>query len=128
MDAPVILLVDDEESLLPLLEKYLTRLGYAVKTSVTAEQAWNAFSTAPQAYSLVIADLSLPDMPGQELLRKMLELAPETRILVCSGYPFRATELPGVKADIEFLQKPFLPKVLGEKVNAMLNRTRSTSA
>ena len=116
-----LLIVDDEAPLLQLLEKYLRRLGYDVDVYTTAEKAWERFQAGPFDYAIIVADLTLPGMSGEQLLEKMLGLNPDVPILVCSGYPFDLTQLPLNSAgQAAFLQKPFLPKMLGESLNQLL--------
>jgi DNA-binding response OmpR family regulator len=82
------------------------------------EAAWERFSAGPEDYDLVIVDLTLPDLPGETLLRRMLERSPGTPALICSGAPD-----PGMVADgerVHFLQKPFLPAMLAERVKSIL--------
>jgi hypothetical protein len=63
----------------------------------------------------------MPDMPGDKLLARMLEIRPEARILVCSGSPFFIENLPpGLRSQVGFLQKPFMPKMLSEAVQHLL--------
>lgn len=116
-----VLVVDDEIALLELLKKYLSRLGYEVTAFQAAQDAWLHFESDPTRYALVIADLSMPEISGQDLVLRMLELNPAMRILVCSGYPFDASALPGGgQARIAFLQKPFLPRMLAEAIGALM--------
>ena len=123
MPAARILLVDDEIPLLQLLEKHLQRLGYAVETHSTSLDALRHFEAAPGSYDLVIADLGMPDMPGDTMLTRMLEIQPELLILVCSGSPFFVSSLPSALASqVAFLQKPFAPKMLAEAIERLLAR------
>jgi DNA-binding NtrC family response regulator len=116
-----ILLVDDEPALLQLLEKHLQRLGYEVETHQAATDALLRFEAAPANYDLVIADLGIPDMPGDALLQRMLEIRPEIPILICSGSPYYLANLPKPLAEqVAFLQKPFLPKMLGEAIQRLI--------
>ncbi len=72
-------------------------------------------------YEMVIADLGMPDMPGDTLLTRMLEIRPDLRILVCSGSPFFIENLPNsLQRQVAFLQKPFVPKMLAEAVQNLL--------
>jgi len=124
LSVPVrILLVEDEVSLIQLLEKYLSRLGYEVQAHSTSTQALESFEAAPHRYNLVIADLGMPDIPGDTLLTRMLEIRPDLRILICSGSPFYISNLPkALERQVSFLQKPFVPKMLAEAVAELLNR------
>ena len=117
-----ILLVEDEPPLLQLIEKYLQRLGFQVETHSKSFDALRNFEAAPDGYDLVIADLGMPDMPGDTLLTRMLEIRPDLRILVCSGSPFFIENLPNsLQRQVAFLQKPFVPKMLAEAVQNLLN-------
>lgn len=116
-----ILLVDDEQALLHLLEKYLKRIGHQVETHSKSTEALQRFEAAPDRYDLVIADLRMPDMPGDSMLTRMLEIRPTLRILICSGTPFFLSNLPqGLEKQVAFLQKPFLPKMMAEALEKLL--------
>jgi len=118
-----ILLVEDELPLLQLLEKYLRRLGYEVEAHSQAVRALDAFTATPASYDLVIADLGIPDMPGDTLLTRMLALKPDLLYLICSGSPFFVASLPeNMRRQVIFLQKPFLPKMLSEAIEQLLAR------
>jgi two-component system cell cycle sensor histidine kinase/response regulator CckA len=120
-----ILLVEDEVSLIQLLEKYLKRLGYEVEAYATSKDALRSFENAPRSYDLVIADLGLPDIPGDTLLTRMLEIRPDLPILICSGSPFYLSNLPkGLEKQVAFLQKPFVPKMLSEAIAQLLNKDK----
>jgi DNA-binding NtrC family response regulator len=119
--AKKILLVEDEPPLLQLIDKYLQRLGFSVRTHLKSIEALHDFEAEPDYYDLVIADLGMPDMSGDTLLTRMLEIRPDLRILVCSGSPFFIENLqPSLQRQVAFLQKPFVPKMLGEAVERLL--------
>ena len=59
-----VLLVEDEDSLRQLLAKYLTRIGYEVDAAENAEDASSMLEGVPGGYVLMLADLTLPGMPG----------------------------------------------------------------
>jgi len=118
-----ILLVEDELPLLQLLEKYLRRLGYEVEGHSQAVRALDAFTATPGRYDLVIADLGIPDMPGDTLLTRMLAIKPDLLYLICSGSPFFVASLPEqMRRQVVFLQKPFLPKMMSEAIEQLLAR------
>lgn len=123
-ESPVkILLVEDEPPLLQLIDKYLQRLGFEVESYLKSFDALRSFEAAPQRYGLVIADLGMPDLPGDTLLTRMLEIRPDLRILVCSGSPFFIENLPqSLQQQVAFLQKPFVPKMLADAVQKLLQR------
>jgi len=116
-----VLLVDDETALLQLIEKYLKRLGYDVESHSTASGALRSFAASPETWHLVIADLGMPELSGQELLQRMFELNPQVRCLLCSGAPFDVSTLPPpIRHQTAFLLKPFLPSMLSEAVKRLL--------
>ena len=116
-----LLLVEDQRELSGLLEKYLTRAGYAVDCCEQAAEALRRFESKPDQYPLVIADLTLPDMPGQRMVERMLKLQPKLGVLLCSGYPFSVSALAGVDPRrAEFLLKPFSPQMLADAVARIL--------
>ena len=118
-----ILLVDDEPQLLQLVQRYLKRLDYEVDAHARALDALGAFESAANRYDLVIADLAIPDMPGDMLLTRMLDVKPGLRMLICSGLPFEVSSLPlAIQKQVGFLQKPFAPKMLAEAVEQLLAR------
>jgi CheY-like chemotaxis protein len=108
--------VDDEAAVLDLLQRYLERLGYAVEIAHSAEAALHLFEATPDAYDLVITDLTLPGMSGEELLRRMRQQRPSLRALISSGYPHEP-----VLPEVGFLLKPYLPKMLVEVIGQMLS-------
>jgi two-component system C4-dicarboxylate transport response regulator DctD len=115
MTAARLLIVDDEATLRDLLRRFLERAGYAVETFSNAEEALERFQAAPHTFALVVTDLTLPGMNGEELLQRMRGTTPGVRGLITSGYSY-VPRLEGV----EFLQKPFLPQMLADAVKRVL--------
>jgi DNA-binding NtrC family response regulator len=110
-----ILIVDDEPSLLGLLERYLERMGYEVDVAETPQAALALFESDPGKYACILTDLKLPGMSGEEMLERMRALRPGLRALVSSGHPFQPTS-----PDTGFLQKPYLPAMLVEEIKRIL--------
>ena len=116
-----ILIVDDEPTLLKMMAVYLGRLGYAVKTATTTEQAWAEFAATPQNYAVAVLDATMPGIGLHALALKMLNAEASIRVLAASGYPMDlsalAAQAPG---RVEFLQKPFTPEMLAAAVRRLL--------
>jgi two-component system, cell cycle sensor histidine kinase and response regulator CckA len=110
-----LLLVDDEPALLELLKKYLERLGYQVDAYLTAEDALVQFDADPARYALVLTDLTLPGLGGDEMLDRMRTSRPGLRAIISSGYPY----VPRSKK-ILFLQKPYVPKMLAGMIETLI--------
>src|ERR1700679_799350 len=115
MNGVRILLVDDEAQVVDLLKRYLERLGYQVDARLHPDQALELFTADPSAYALVLTDLTLPGMKGDQMIAKMRERAPKLRAIVSSGYPYQAAG-----KWTRSLQKPFLPKMLAEQIEELL--------
>ena len=84
-----ILFVDDEKSLLDLGRDLLGRLGYRVETRASAIDAIEAFRADPQKFDLVISDMTMPKMTGDEMARHMRAIRPDIPIILCSGFSER---------------------------------------
>lgn len=124
-----VLLVEDEGSLRQLLAKYLTRLGYQVDAAESAEEALTLLDPGPSGHLLVLADLTLPGMPGDELMSRALAANPSIRVLLSSGYPYDLSALPaGQRQRAGFLQKPYVPSQLIAEINRLLANGKSASA
>jgi DNA-binding NtrC family response regulator len=112
---PRLLLVDDERPLLDLLRQYLERIGYAVDACSSPESALAAFESDPARYALVLTDLTLDGMSGEEMLDRMRAIKPSLRAIISSGYPYQPRT-----PSIVFLQKPYVPKMLAEAISKLL--------
>jgi DNA-binding NtrC family response regulator len=110
-----LLLVEDEPALLDLIKRYLERAGYTVDACSGAESALEIFRADPSVYSLVLTDLTLEGISGEEMIERMREVNPSLRAIVSSGYPYEPRS-----RDVFFLQKPYVPKMLGEAIARML--------
>ena len=124
-----VLVVDDELALLRLMRRYLERIGYAVETCSDSQEALNLFVADPNRFQLVVADLSMPQLSGRDLIVKIEEINPQTRVLVCSGEPFDCQTIPHGNPDrIRFLQKPFAPNMLATAVEDLLRSASAAAA
>ncbi len=106
-----LLLVDDEHSLAGLLKKYLEREGFAIEVAADGAGALEAFGA--RRFDLVVLDLNLPDMRGEDLMRRLLDGNRECRILISSGTPFGQDAIRDEdRHRVAFLMKPYMPKQL----------------
>jgi DNA-binding NtrC family response regulator len=117
MAASRLLLVDDEPALVDLLKKYLERLGYEVDARTDPTEALEQYDSNPERYALVLTDLTLPGMSGEKMIERMQLRNPKMRAIISSGYPYQP-----VSRQVAYLQKPFLPKMLADLIEKMLQR------
>jgi PAS domain S-box-containing protein len=80
-----ILCVDDEESVLRMLQKHLRLLGYSVLTRADSQEALRTFKESPDEFDLVLTDMCMPGLSGTDLSLKVRELRPNTPVILCSG-------------------------------------------
>ena len=120
-----VLLVDDEVPLLRLVESFLTRNGYETDAFEQPLEALARFGADPGRYQLVIADVTMPQLSGVELVRRLAALSSDVQMLLLSGLPLNTERFPdSIRGRIDFLQKPFLPRMLLESVQHIEARMR----
>jgi len=119
--AGVILVVDDEQVVLRMAKRALERQGYTVLLAESGRAAIDAFRRHPGDIALVLLDLSMPNMSGEELLPELRQLRPKVKVVVSSGYSesetmvlFKGQRVSG------FIQKPYTAAGLAEKVKGCL--------
>ena len=118
-----ILLVEDDVSLREMATTLLKRLGYHVLTAANGVEAMGlAHQPGTGHIDLLFTDVVMPQMSGKELAERICALHPHTKILFTSAYTENAIVHQGVlNQGVTFLQKPFTPSALANKVRAMLD-------
>ncbi len=81
-----VLYVDDEEALVFLSSRVLTRLGHHISGYTDPKAALAAFRKNPQNFDIVVTDLSMPHLSGLELARGVLAVRPDIPVLMTTGY------------------------------------------
>ncbi|MGQ9667355.1 MAG: PAS domain-containing hybrid sensor histidine kinase/response regulator [Anaerolineae bacterium] len=81
-----ILVVDDEDSILSLLERSLPAHGYRLFTAQDGQEALDIYRRHGEEIDLILLDLSMPGMSGKEVLARLLEISPQAKVLIASGY------------------------------------------
>jgi two-component system cell cycle sensor histidine kinase/response regulator CckA len=116
-----ILLVEDEDGVRALIERVLCRAGYHVLTAATAAEAEDVAERHATPIDLLVTDVVMPDRAGPVLAEQLLVRHPEMKVLYVSGYTDDAVVRRGVVGDVmPFLQKPFSPGVLTQKIRQVL--------
>ncbi len=117
-----ILICDDEIDIQKVLGIMVKSKGIEVLFADNGEEAIEVYKNNTYAIKLVILDLSMPVMSGQETLEQLKLLNPSLPILIISGYP--KDELEGFDnyTMIDFLQKPFSSKDLYSRINSLQQR------
>ena len=127
-----ILLVEDQSQVRELARMTLSQKGYTVLAASSPEDAENACAQHGAEIHLLLTDLIMPGVTGRELAKRLTARHPKIRVLYMSGYTFGITTQTGMPSGlledgVAFLQKPFTPSALSEKVRAVLDRSVATS-
>jgi two-component system cell cycle sensor histidine kinase/response regulator CckA len=116
-----VLLVEDEESVRQLVRDTLSAKGYRVVEAENGEAGIAAAARHDGSIDLVITDVVMPGMGGRELVRQLLQLRPDAKVLYLSGYTEDAILSDGtIEHGAAFLQKPFTLQALSRKVREVL--------
>jgi PAS domain S-box-containing protein len=117
-----VLLVEDEEAVRALIGHVLREGGYTVLEAGQGEEALRIALEYRGPIHLLVADLVLPQLGGQPLAERLRARHPEMAVLFVSGYPDRSGAAGG--QPVHFLQKPFSPAALAQKVREVLDGNR----
>ncbi len=116
-----ILVVDDEETVRLTASRTLESYGYDTRIAVNGAEAVEIFRRRPEAIGLVLLDLTMPVMGGEEALRRMQAIEPRVRVLLTSGYSeVEAIQRFAGKGLAGFIQKPYTAGALAEKVRDLI--------
>jgi DNA-binding NtrC family response regulator len=119
-----VLIVDDEEGVRLVGRKTLEKAGFTVMIAEDGRAGVQMFRTHADEIRAVLLDMTMPDISGEEVFRAIRTIRPEVRVILSSGYNeqetishFQGRGLAG------FIQKPYQPMKLIEKVREILTQT-----
>ncbi len=112
-----ILFVDDNREIVDTVRQILERLGYQITPLTSSVAALEAFSANPEIFDLVITDMSMPNLTGDQLIRKLVEIRNDIPIILCTGFDeFSIKENP-IHSNIKIiLRKPVLSNELSNSI------------
>jgi len=108
-----VLVAEDDPHVRSLVQRILGTAGYDVHPFEDGQAAWEAWEQDPSRYDLVLADVLMPRLGGMDLAIRVLEAAPDTRVVLTSGF---VAETERVPEGVHVLQKPYLPDDLLHEV------------
>ncbi len=120
-----LLLIDDEEMILAIGRELLETLGYSVFPAKSGQEGIDIYQKSKDQIDMVILDMIMPGMGGNETYDMLKEINPELKSLLCSGYSidgFAKTIL--AKGCDGFIQKPFGLSDLSQKVREILDKKK----
>ena len=117
-----VLFVDDEDVLVDIGTKILTNLGYQVTKTTSSVEALRLFTDSPDDFDIVITDMTMPKMTGDQLAKKILAVRPEVPVILCSGFSESMTQERSHAMGIRtFLRKPVLMRELAVAIRDILD-------
>ncbi len=120
----VVLVVDDDETVRTVTRRMLEQAGFSVILAADGAQALEIYQSTP-AVALVIMDMTMPRMDGEQCFRELRRLDPAVRVLLTSGYNEQdATERFVGKGLAGFIQKPYRPVDLLARVQEAITAPR----
>ena len=121
--AASILIVDDEPAILMIMAQTLEKLGYKTTPTKNGVEALETYTKNKNSIDIVLTDMTMPDMTGLELARKLQKITPTLPIVLCSGKQLSPTLLEkqfnqsGIKS---LLKKPFTLASLSTSIKEAL--------
>jgi nitrogen-specific signal transduction histidine kinase/CheY-like chemotaxis protein len=116
-----ILLIDDEETIITVNKDMLEALGYSVLIARSGKEAISIYEKEMDSVDLVILDVIMPDMGGEETFNCLIKMNPSVTVVLSSGYSLEGSTRKmmdrGCKA---FIQKPFTINTLSQKLREVL--------
>ncbi len=116
-----ILLVDDEKMIIDVARKMLERLGYMIITAGNGKEAIRLYQENKDKIDMIILDMIMPGMNGDEVFDRLKAINPEVRVLLSSGYSINGQAVHILeKGCMGFIQKPFDLQKLSHKIREVL--------
>ena len=117
-----ILLVDDEKQIIDIEQQILERLGYKVTPKTDSEDALEEFAAQPDRFDLVITDMTMPKMTGDQLAKRMMDIKPQIPVILCTGFNEAITEEKALAMGIDkFVMKPIIKDDLANTIRTVLD-------
>jgi two-component system, cell cycle sensor histidine kinase and response regulator CckA len=121
LGSETILLVDDEEYIIDVSQLMLEGLGYTLLVANNGQTAIDLFTEKKDMINLVVLDMVMPDMDGEEVLKRLRQIRPDIKVILSSGYYIAEQAQALIQQGFsDFLQKPFNMQQLSTKIRHML--------
>lgn len=117
-----ILVIDDNIDICQLLERFLSKKGYDVTTTISGKDGLNLIKST--FYDLIFCDFKLRDMDGREILQKVRETSPETQVAIITGYADVKVAVEVIKnGAFDYITKPLFPDEILNLIERALAKT-----
>ena len=123
MNDTLILIVDDEARMRKLIKDFLIAKNYKIIEAKDGEEALEVFETNKEKINLVLLDVMMPKIDGWTVLRKIRQES-KVPVIMLTARGEEQDELFGFELGVdEYISKPFSPKILVARIQAILKRT-----
>ena len=123
MNNITVLVVDDESRMRKLIKDFLTQKGYSILEAEDGEEALKVFTENQNQINLILLDVMMPKLDGWSVLRQIRQTS-KVPIIMLTARGEEQDELFGFELGVdEYIAKPFSPKILVARVEAILKRT-----
>ena len=123
-----ILFVDDELPIAKMGSQILERLGYQVTVRTSSVEALELFRSKPNDFDLVITDMTMPNMTGDELAKELIVLRSDIPVILCTGYSKKINSEMATGIGVrEFAYKPLVTADLAETIRKVLDDAKGTT-
>jgi PAS domain S-box-containing protein len=117
-----ILFIDDEAPIVDVGKQMLERLGYEVITRTSSIEALELFRSQQDQFDVVITDMTMPNMTGVELSKKMINIRPDIPVILCTGFSEQITEEKATGLGIQgYVMKPIIMSEIAHKIRKILD-------
>jgi CheY-like chemotaxis protein len=116
-----ILFVEDEDILRDLLSNFLTSLGYSIVTASDGKEAVTVYEKDPGRFSIIISDMTMPNMGGIELFQKVRSIDPAAKFILVTGYSLADVDQNLLAAMTSVQKKPYTPIQIAKLVRGILD-------
>jgi CheY-like chemotaxis protein len=127
--AATILVIENEAAVRKVATRILERAGFQVLAAADGVAGVALFRERAREIDAVVLDMTMPHMSGEEAFRQLRQVAPDVRVVLTSGYlAAEVTSRFAGEGLAGFLEKPFTPQQLVERVHAALDATKEVDS
>jgi len=117
-----ILFIDDEPAIVDIGKRMLEHLGYKVEVRTSPIEALAAFRALSGKFDLIISDMTMPKMTGDEFAKELMAIRPDIPIILCTGFSEHINEEKAKAIGIrKFVMKPFILRDMAESIRQVLD-------
>ena len=121
-----ILLIDDDKQIIAIEQQILERLGYQITAKTDSQEALEEFAAWPDNFDLVITDMTMPKITGDQLARKIMDIKPDIPVILCTGFNEAISEEKALAMGVDkFVMKPIVKDELANTIRSVLDTPKT---